>query len=40
MAWLLKNVGVVEPEGETIQILSRSKSVAPSNATVSAYEWA
>jgi hypothetical protein len=30
MAWLLENVGFVEPEGETIQILSCSKSVAPS----------
>ena len=26
MAWLLKNIGFVEPEGETIQILFRWKS--------------
>jgi hypothetical protein len=32
MAWLLKKAGVVEAEGEIIQILSRSKSVAPSRA--------
>ena len=32
MAWLLENVGFVEPEGETMQILSRSKSVVPSRA--------
>ena len=32
MACLLENVGFVEPDGETIQILSRSKSVAPCRA--------
>jgi hypothetical protein len=32
MVGVLENVGFVEPEGETLQILSRSKSDAPSRA--------
>jgi len=32
MAWVIQNTGIVEPEGETIQVFSSPKGVAPSRS--------